>query len=258
MRDSFLKLLASKRAWWIAALSLLLLVGYVSRPFFKMVYLHYFNNSVEYAVEVLQSEEEGEQVRAEAASSLGSMFYKKTERANDALIAALKDKSPQVAASAAWSLGDTNGTKPEVVAALIEALDHEDGYVQHQAAYALGRIGTSPGGGVALRAIPKLREKLDDSNTMVRSEAASTLGELRDRGSIPRITKMLPSSEQGDRVCAVIALRHLQPLPQESVRGIEQLVDDEDEFVRRLARETLDEIRLWEATKKEQLAKTRQ
>ena len=129
---------------------------------------------------------------------------------------------------------------PEVVDALIDALDHSDGEVRRYAAYAIGLIGPA-----ALSAVPKLTQRLGDAH--VSYTAARALGEMgaAARNSIPAMTALLSSSNPGDRAEAALALANLAmlgPLPAETVAAIKKLLDDDVDFVRAAASKAFSQL----------------
>jgi len=180
-------------------------------------------------------------IRSAAASGLGRIGARADAAVPDLLLA-LDDASPQVAAAAAWALGGIQAPQPgrlqppdkKVVDALIRALDHPDGEVRRYAAYAISLIGPK-----AESAVPRLTQRLDD--THMAYMAARALGEMGPaaRGAVPKMAALLRSSDNGQRAEAAVALARLQPLPDETIRAIERLQNDEVDFVRNAARKAV-------------------
>jgi HEAT repeat protein len=93
----------------------------------------------------------------------------------------------------------------------------------------------------ARSAVPKLTQLLDDDHMAYM--AARALGELGARNSIPGLTKLLARAHAGERAEAAVALSKLGPLPVETVTAIEQLLTDDEEFVRDAASKALPVLR---------------
>lgn len=210
------------------------------RPLLTLTY--YRHGSVATARAGLSSK--SELVRMSAARGLGRRG-KAASEAIPELIVALNDDSPQVAAGAAWALGGIMAAQPsnnspfqaQVVTALLEALEHDDGEVRCYAAYAFSQMK-----GASRPAIPRLTELLDDDHMAYM--AARALGEIGTtaQGSVPKIAPLLTSSHAGERAEAAIALSKLPPLPPEIVSAIKDLLQDDVDFVRAAARKALNTI----------------
>ncbi|NES23990.1 MAG: HEAT repeat domain-containing protein [Symploca sp. SIO3E6] len=106
-------------------------------------------------------------------------------------IANLKGEDQGLQYYAAWWLGRFRIREPEVIEALIAALDDEanrtelGGYpLRRNAARALGKLGD-------FRSVPALIACLDCSDFYVREAAVQSLGSLGDRTCIPELMKLL-------------------------------------------------------------------
>lgn len=210
------------------------------RPVLTLAY--YRHGSVAAARSGLASK--SELVRMSAARGLGARGMTANEAVPD-LIVALNDDSPRVASDAAWALGGILASQPgggspfqsQAVAALLKALEHDDGEVRRYAAYAFSQMK-----GASRAAIPRLTALLDDDHMAYM--AARALGEIGPaaQGAVPKIAALLTSSHAGERAEAARALSRLQPLPADVVSAIEDLLQDDVDFVRDAARDTLNEI----------------
>lgn len=209
------------------------------RPVLTLAY--YRHGSVAAARSGLASK--SELVRMSAARGLGARGMAANEAVPD-LIVALNDDSPRVASDAAWALGGILASQPggspfqtQAVAALLKALEHDDGEVRRYAAYAFSQMK-----GASRAAIPRLTALLDDDHMAYM--AARALGEIGPaaQGAVPKIAALLTSSHAGERAKAARALSRLQPLPADVVSAIEDLLQDDVDFVRDAARDTLNKI----------------
>ncbi|QDU48643.1 HEAT repeat domain-containing protein [Gimesia panareensis] len=175
-------------------------------------------------------------IRAAAASSIGKIGL-----ADQAILADLINKVdtdvPQVASSAAWSLGhielletegDRTAYQSEVVAALIVALSHDDRQVRASAAYALSNYGLR--GIDASPAIPALVAKLKDKG--MGYMAARALGDMGARESAADIAALLESGDETYQYEAGVALAKLQPLPDEIIAQLDTLLKTHDDIRR--------------------------
>ena len=191
--------------------------------------------SIQYAAGYLTSNDVP--VRRMAGREL-AQIASESEQAESALLAALRDKSYEVARDAAHALSQIKSPSKVVLEGLTAALDHEDGEVRRYAAYALSRYG-----GRGRLAIPQLTKRLGDEHMAYM--AARALGGMGSeaRGAIGPMTALLSSSSLGDRAEAALALSKLTPLPQATVAAIEALANDQEEGVRDSAKKALQNIR---------------
>jgi HEAT repeat protein len=99
---------------------------------------------------------------------------------------ALKDKSVPVRRKAASTLAALNikSPSPELVEALIKAVEDEDKDVRALSIETLGKIGSSV-------AVPKLIEALDDPERWVKWEAIEALGEIGDARAVSKLIDCL-------------------------------------------------------------------
>ncbi|MGD9719873.1 MAG: HEAT repeat domain-containing protein [Pirellulales bacterium] len=239
--------MTSRRFWMIfggVAISILLLViavymsGVGTACYLRIASVHDADALVPFAQARLSSK--NALVRSEAARALGSIGTP-SAAANADLLRALKDESPQVAANAAWALGniqtpdlDGRPSISEIVAALIEGLAHKDGEVRRYCAYALSLYGSK-----ASAALPALTDKLADEHMAYM--AARALGEMGSvaRDTIPQLTALLSSPNTATRAEAAIALANLGPLPEATVAKIKGLLNDDEQLVRDTAQRAL-------------------
>ena len=131
-------------------------------------------------------------------AGLGSPLVK------EELIAALRDPSFDVRHEAILALGHI-GAHPSVVRALDVVLDYH-GLVELRYA-ALGSLGQLK----AVSSAPKVAQILDDPNPLLRARAARSLGEMGHRPALPRIRRMLAEDDELDcRLAAASALGKLK------------------------------------------------
>lgn len=95
------------------------------------------------------------------------------------LLRALQDKSPSVRATAVDYLGDLK--VKEAIAPLITALSDRDSEVRWSATSSLGTLL------IGRRSPRQLIRMLEDPNTLVRIEAAESLGAIGDRKALPAL-----------------------------------------------------------------------
>lgn len=109
----------------------------------------------------------------------------------DAIANLQQTEDPDLRYYAAWWLGRFRVNQPEVVDALVVALEDESsrspdgGYpLRRNAARALGKLGET-------RVVPALLASLDCDDYYVRGAAVESLGELGDKVAIPRLLSFL-------------------------------------------------------------------
>ena len=177
-------------------------------------------------------------VRSSAAQGLGQIGPG-ARTAVPELLLMLQDQSPDVVSSAAWALGhiEMRSPDPDVIAALRDCLKHPDGEARRYAAYALSLCG-----GGAAAAVEDLIDKLDDPH--MGCWAAQALGEIGPaaRVSIPQLATLLKSQKSADRMNAAMALSKLQPLPDDVLAEIKDLLFDPDPLVRDFAKKASESI----------------
>jgi HEAT repeat protein len=178
-----------------------------------------------------------------------------------ALVKALKDRDSEVRSCAVDALGTIGG--PEAIAAIVEALDDEDSDVQMRAAENLGNLGAEEAVEPLIRLLKQtsdallrvfivegmgdigdhrfttyLLESLTDDDELVRSYAASALGDIGTEEIIP-LLKVELAAEESSRAqlgfhCGLVNLGC-----QEHFQAIVELLVDEDYRVRCASANTL-------------------
>jgi HEAT repeat protein len=165
-------------------------------------------------------------VRIAAAEALGGIG------AVSSLLAALTSPPAQDRAAERFHkavVGALADIGQKAIPDLLDALRHDDWRVRRAAIDALRRIGADP--------VPTLLGALQDSNPDVRTHAAWTLGQLRDKRAIPGLTNAL--LDQAVRGWAISALSKVgsDPLP-----GLLQLFYQSEAEVRRAIVEALGDL----------------
>jgi HEAT repeat protein len=95
------------------------------------------------------------------------------------------------------------------------------------------------------RAIPSLRELLNDPNALVRSEAALVLGMMGSNASLVTndLAQLLHDKDPGVRYCAVIASENIGISEKDAIRElIRVLIEDPEELVRQAAASSLGKL----------------
>ena len=129
--------------------------------------------------------------------------------------------------------GDSGAAK-----AVIAALDHEDSAVRYWAAVALAEVGDR-----GRPARKKLVELLEDPVSEVRIRAAFALAKLGgEREAVPALIRELQSEEKGARLLAIHALDDLDELGRPAIETFRSVLDDEFNYVQRVARHALWEL----------------
>ncbi len=122
---------------------------------------------------------------------------------------------------------------PQVLEALISALDDEDSNVRREAAEALGKLGHP-------QAVAPLIEALDHEDSIVRVNAAQALGNIGHPQAIAALIDALYHKRSYVRVIAAVVLGNIDN-PQ-AVAALISALDDEDSIVRREAAQALGKI----------------
>ncbi len=164
------------------------------------------------------------------ARLLGRMEH---DRANDRLLAALRDTSSQVREMAALGLGVA---EPDgALAPLIAVLSGDPGpRVRVMAAWALGELENPD-------AIESLSRALADGPQPLRRAAASALGEIEKPGAVPALIRALNDPDAAVRAQAAWALGEIED--HAAVEGLSRaLLTDEASEVRVAAARALGEI----------------
>jgi HEAT repeat protein len=135
----------------------------------------------------------------------------------------------EAACRALGAIGDRQAVPP-----LIQAL--RDWYVRAAACRALGAIGDR-------QAVPPLIQALGDRDRGVRAAACRALGAIGDRQAVPHLIQALGDWDEYVRRAACRALGQIGD-PQALPHLIQALEDeDEDAYVRRAAREAVEQIK---------------
>jgi len=154
------------------------------------------------------------------------------ERTIEPLIAALKDKDPDVVWRAAAALGDKGDNR--AIEPLIATLKHKDLAVQHFVAAALVKIGEP--------AVEPLITVLKNTNSdAFRVKAITMLDKIGDKRAVePLITVLKVADADTTRTAAAIALGKIGD--KRAVRPLITLLKDKDPEVQKLAAEALVKI----------------
>ena len=140
-------------------------------------------------------EERAARVAAEHKRDLASL---------PSLVISLSSPDSEVRLSAATELGRIGEATPEVVAALVKAMDDADGKVRIQVAISLGWMQAKD----AVDALVAKTKQTEDAR--LRRRAVQVLGQIGDEGAIPAILPFLESSDHWLRENAVLALGWLK------------------------------------------------
>ena len=151
----------------------------------------------------------------------------------DALIKALDDEGGRVRSEAAYTLGII-GRAPltaDESAGLIKALDHYDPTIRTAAARVIGRLQVKSASDTLMKAI-------NDSSEQVRFASMRALGDLKDESAVQALTEQLKYYGKGEGAWAALdALAHIAH--PSSVPLFKARLNDKDEFIRRAAAEGL-------------------
>lgn len=162
-----------------------------------------------------------------AALAMASLF---TEDAVPTLINLLDDKEPSVRGNAAWSLGitgDKMGLSP-----LIRLLDERNPHVRREAVLALKRIvNLHKLSADELKPVTErlLKILIKDREPRLRYDAARTLGDLQDRGSMQKLIYALQNDTNWDvkAACAGAIGRIMAP---EGIKTLKDLLINDAEM----------------------------
>jgi HEAT repeat protein len=151
----------------------------------------------------------------------------------DALLRAVDDENPKVRSEAIYTLG-TIAKAPLAdaqSAQLIKALDHYDPAIRAAAGRVIGRLNVASAGDALLKAV-------NDSQAPVRHAAMRALGQIHDQRSAPALTAQLNFYGKGEGAWSALdALAHLAD--PSSVPLFKARLADKDPFLRRAAAEGL-------------------
>jgi len=145
---------------------------------------------------------------AAAQTTAGKVLTTGRVEDEPALMAALRDPSPERRASAARSLGTLSAAAAPAVPSLVVALRDRDAEVRVAAAWALGDVGTA-----AAPALGVLSGLLEDRDALLRAGAAHALGEIGDAAEPVQLAlvRRFDDPEQRVRWSAADALGKLGP-----------------------------------------------
>lgn len=142
------------------------------------------------------------------------------------LLAALRDGNVQTRAHAAWALSDVEPATGSTIAALIEALAHNEGYVCSIIFDALHKIGRP--------AIPALIDVMGHDHGWVRSWATTILGTMPELPSeaIVALVRAMNDGEPRVQVEAAGAVAAIQSDTPSLIAVLAELLHDDDNHVR--------------------------
>jgi len=168
------------------------------------------------------------QVRYRAAKSL--VWYAGVAKG----IKLMQHPDPEVRQGAIWAVDELRKAQdsPELIEALIRALQDNDGGTRAAAAYVLGHLGGP-------KAVEPLIGVLEDSHSLTRMNATDALGKLGDRRAVPHLLSHLDDLE-APRYLLVEALGKLGD--PAALPVLRPLLDDLDTFVQDAAAHALMEI----------------
>ena len=150
-----------------------------------------------------------------------------------ALLKAVDDDTAKVRLEAIYALGviGRGPLEADQVQMLIKALDHYDPAVRSAAARVIGRIKVSEAGDALLKAV-------NDSQAEVRYAAMRALGAIRDKRAVAALTEQLAFYKKGEGAWSAIdALAQIGD--PASVPVFKERLADKDQFIRRAATEGL-------------------
>jgi HEAT repeat protein len=151
----------------------------------------------------------------------------------DALLTAVDDENPRVRLEAVYALGVV--AEPPLAAdaagRLIKALDHYDPAIRAAAARVIGRLRVTRAGDTLIKSI-------NDSNTAVRYASMRALGEIRDERAVQALSEQLKYYGKGEgawsALDALARIGHASSAPLFTSR-----LADKDPYMRRAAAEGL-------------------
>ena len=183
-------------------------------------------DSVEYIAAVLENEEEVDWVRACAAIALGKLS---DGELNPSLLLALAGENQIVSRAAVLALGETGNQ--EAVPHLEEILKDKNKEDLHPVIInSIGKIGGSG-------AIPILLQALENSNDLVRVNAALVIRDLRNEELLPHFLKLIKDNNESLRAIAASSLGLTGD--KSAVPPLLDALDDEAASVRAIAASSL-------------------
>jgi HEAT repeat protein len=137
---------------------------------------------------------------------------------------------------AARSIGEMAiANQPAAAKAIFAAISHDDSAVRYWAVVAAGQMGSR-----AKPATRLLQGALSDDAPEVQAWAAFALVKLgREGDAIPVLAKLLDHPDRAARLQAIHALGALGPAAAGATEAVKQVLDDEFDYVQRVARHTL-------------------
>jgi HEAT repeat protein len=168
-----------------------------------------------------------ERLRADESDDVREMSaWALSDMGSDTVAAALgnalaHDRSEEVRATAAWALGQMPSRAS--VAALVVALNDQDGDVRQRSLWALGQqhLDTAP---------KKVVEMLADEDSDVRQMAAWVLGEIGDKSTVPAIRDAL--TKERDHQTLQLEFRDLLLMGDRSQSLIDRALASDDPEIR--------------------------
>jgi len=151
----------------------------------------------------------------------------------DALLRAIDDENPKVRSEAIYTLGVTAGhsLSQDQSTQLIKALDHYDPAIRAAAARVVGRLNVTSAGDALLKAV-------SDSQAPVRYAVLRALGEVHDTRAVRALTEQLNFYGKGEGAWSALdALARLAD--PSSIPLFKARLADKDSFLRRAAAEGL-------------------
>lgn len=150
-----------------------------------------------------------------------------------ALLQALDDEQARVRVEAIYTIGVIGRTPlaPAQEEALLKALDHYDPAIRTGAARVVGRLGVTAAGDALVKAI-------NDSNSQVRYAAMRALGDIREVRAIQALTEQLTFYGKGEGAWSALHALAIIAHPS-SVPLFKARLADKDPFIRRAAIEGL-------------------
>jgi len=171
-------------------------------------------------------------VRAEAVEALGEIG-EAASAAVPVLVKVLNDPNGSVRGNATLALGKIHAVS--AISNLEHLLSDESAYVRSSAVQTLGKFKGEIGS-----IIPNLIERLEDPDSEVRYQTASTLGEIRAQSAIHDLIKLLKDRDSRVRIVAVEALGKLKA--KDAIVNLKRTLEDEDPIVRVYAASALKKI----------------
>lgn len=149
-----------------------------------------------------------------------------------ALLKAVDDENARVRLEAIYAIGVVGKANPaDAEAGLIKALDHYDAAVRAAAARVIGRLQVKSTGDALIKAV-------NDSNREVRYAAMRALGETREQRAVQALTEQLTYYGKGEGAWSALEALARIGLPSSAPVFAAQLTN-KDPFMRRAAAEGL-------------------